>query len=190
MRNFSQVIPLLYTVDLVIFVIYTKVKKKGNPRILIFVKSPKIRNSGKFRHEKITRQYIYHSFLALLLYYRRNNSHFEPSAPSQDQMTRCDIYRAQIVQGQVKTFPALLLISIHPLRGGGDFFFLLKPPAAVFCFCSHSKNPARIISKYLQYAYWPWGICLVIFFLRSSNKIHDGRQNPMLLSGAFYVSEF
>ena len=44
------------------------------------------------------------------------------------------------------------------------------------------KNPTRIISKYLQYAYWPWGICLVIFFFAFSgffNKIQDGRQNPM-----------
>ena len=48
----------------------------------------------------------------------------------------------------------------------GDLLFLLSPPAAATCFCSHSKTPTRIIPKYLQYAYWPWGICLVIFFLR------------------------
>ena len=44
-----------------------------------------------------------------------------------------------------------------------------------FCFCSHSKTPARIISKYLQYAYWPWGICLVNFFLRFSAGQHLNR---------------
>ena len=43
-------------------------------------------------------------------------------------------------------------------------FLLSSPAAALFCFCSHSKTPARIISKYLQYAYWPRGICLVFFW--------------------------
>ena len=45
--------------------------------------------------------------------------------------------------------------SLHPLCGGGDLLFLLSPPAAAAatCFCSHSKTPTRIISKYLQYAY-------------------------------------
>ena len=74
-------------------------------------------------------------------------------------------------------------LSLHPLCGGGDLLFLLSLPAAAACFCSHSKTPTRIISKYLQYAnIWPWGICLVnIFFafLSFSNKIQDGRQNPM-----------
>ena len=45
--------------------------------------------------------------------------------------------------------------SLHPPSGGRDLFFLLSPPAAATCFCSHSKTPTRIISKYLQYAYWP-----------------------------------
>ena len=59
----------------------------------------------------------------------------------------------------------LLLSSFHP-RSGGDLLFMLSPPvaAAAFCFCSHLKTTARSMSKYLQYAYWPWGICLVIFF--------------------------
>ena len=49
-----------------------------------------------------------------------------------------------------------LFLSLHPLCGGGDLLFLLSlPAAAAFCFCSHSKTPARIISNYLQYAYWP-----------------------------------
>ena len=64
----------------------------------------------------------------------------------------------------------------------GDLLFLPSPPAAATCFCSHSKTPTRIISKYLQYAYWPWGICLVIFFFAFFsvfNKVQDGRQNPM-----------
>ena len=77
----------------------------------------------------------------------------------------------------------LLLLSLHPLCGGGNLLFLPSPPAAAAtCFCSHSKTPTRIISKYLQYAYWPWGICLVIFFFAFFsffNKIQDGRQNPM-----------
>ena len=75
---------------------------------------------------------------------------------------------------------AYTFLSLHPLCGGGDFFFLLSPPAAAAatCFCSHSKTPIQIISKYLQYAYWPWGICLLNFF-SFSNKIQDGRQNPM-----------
>ena len=50
----------------------------------------------------------------------------------------------------------VILLSLHPLCGGGDLLFLLGPPAAATCFCSHSKIPTRIISKYLQYAYWPW----------------------------------
>ena len=40
-----------------------------------------------------------------------------------------------------------------------------SPPPPT-CFCSHSKTLTQIISKYLQYAYWPWGICLVNCFLR------------------------
>ena len=59
----------------------------------------------------------------------------------------------------------LYSLSLHPLCGGGDLLFLPSPPAsAATCFCSHSKTPTQIISKYFQYAYWPWGICLVIFF--------------------------
>ena len=63
------------------------------------------------------------------------------------------------------------LLSLHPLCGGGDLLFLLSPPAAAAatCFCSHLKTPTRIISKYLQYAYWPWGICLVIFQFLQQN---------------------
>ena len=57
---------------------------------------------------------------------------------------------------------SVVFLSLHPLCGGGELLFLLSPPAAT-CFCSHSKTPNRIISKYLQYAYWPWGICLVNF---------------------------
>ena len=74
------------------------------------------------------------------------------------------------------------LLSLHLLCGDGDLLFLLSPPAATAtCFCSHSKTPTQIISKYLQYVYWPWGICLVIFFAFFSffNNIQDGRQNPM-----------
>ena len=38
----------------------------------------------------------------------------------------------------------------------GDLLYLLRPPAAAAtCLCSLSKLPARIISKYLQYEYWP-----------------------------------
>ena len=44
------------------------------------------------------------------------------------------------------------LLGLHPLCGGEDLLFLLSPPAAAFCFCSHSKTPTRIFSKYLQYA--------------------------------------
>ena len=59
--------------------------------------------------------------------------------------------------------------------------------AAATSFCSHLKTPARITFKYMQYAYWPRGICLVILFLCSSffNKIQDGDQNPMSLSSAW-----
>ena len=39
------------------------------------------------------------------------------------------------------------LLSLHPLCGGGDFLFLLSPPAAAFCFFSHSETPAQIISN-------------------------------------------
>ena len=70
---------------------------------------------------------------------------------------------------RMNTFHKMLQMlwnRLHPLFGGGDLLFLLSPlAAAAFCFCSHSKTPARIISKYLQYAFWPLGICLVIFFL-------------------------
>ena len=74
-------------------------------------------------------------------------------------------------------------LSLHPLCGGGDLLFLLSPPAAAAtCFCSHSK--------YLQYAYWPWGICLVNFFAFFSffNKIQDGRQNAMAHATAWTAS--
>ena len=78
--------------------------------------------------------------------------------------------------------------------------FLLRPPAATTCFCSHSETPTRIISKYLQYAYlhtsaltqkpllalfpniYSMHTCLVNFvfaFFSFFNKIQDGRQNPM-----------
>ena len=62
------------------------------------------------------------------------------------------------------------------------FSFLLSPPAAATCFCSHSKTPIRNISKYLQYACWPWGICLINFFFALFSFFHtiqDGRKNPM-----------
>ena len=67
-------------------------------------------------------------------------------------------------------FPGMnRLLSLHPLCGGEDLLFLLSPPAAAaaaaaFCSCSHSKSPTRIISKYVQYAYWPWGNLTGIFF--------------------------
>ena len=76
----------------------------------------------------------------------------------------------------------LISSSLHPLCGGGDLLFLPSPPAAATCFCSHLKIPTRIISKYSQYAYWPWGIRLVNFFFSFFsffNKIQDGRQNPV-----------
>ena len=79
------------------------------------------------------------------------------------------------------------LLSLHPLCGGEDFLFLLSSPAAAaFCFCSHSKTSARIISNYFQHANWPWGICLVFFFAFFSffNKIQDGHQNSLSLSRA------
>ena len=41
---------------------------------------------------------------------------------------------------------------------------------------------ARIISKYLQYAYLPGNFFLV--FISFCSKIQDGRQNPMSLSRA------
>ena len=47
---------------------------------------------------------------------------------------------------------------------------------------TQKKNPTQITFKYLQYAYWPWGICLVNFFFAFFSffiKIQDGRQNPM-----------
>ena len=75
----------------------------------------------------------------------------------------------------------LTFSSLHSLCGGGDLLFLPSPTAAT-CFCSHSKTPTRIISKYLQYAYCPWGICVVNFyfaFFSFFGKIQNGRQNPM-----------
>ena len=74
--------------------------------------------------------------------------------------------------------------------------FLLRPSAtasaaAANCFCCHSKNAAWIISEYLQYAYWPWGICPVNFFrvfFSFFNKIKAGRQNLMSLSRAWTAS--
>ena len=73
----------------------------------------------------------------------------------------------------------MIMFKSYPLCGGGDLLFLLSPPAAAFCFCSHSKTPARIISN------WPWGTCQVIFFV--CVFIPDGCQNPMLLSRAWTV---
>ena len=97
------------------------------------------------------------------------------------------IYFVQISEWYMSIFILhnIPLLSLHPLCGGGDLLFLLSPPAAAAaatCFCSHSETPTRIISKYLQYAYWPWIICLVFFFFAFFsffNKIQDGRQNPM-----------
>ena len=68
--------------------------------------------------------------------------------------------------------PFVAFLSLHPLCGGGDLLFLPSPPAAATCFGSQTKTPARIISKYLYNADWPF------------NKLKDGRQNPMLLSRA------
>ena len=72
-------------------------------------------------------------------------------------------------------------LSLHPLCGGGDLLFLLSPPAAATCFCSHSKNPTGIISKFLQYAYWPWWICLLNFFLRFSVSSTKSRMAAKIL---------
>ena len=74
-------------------------------------------------------------------------------------------FEKQIDMGLVVVGVIFFSLSLHPLCGGGDLLFLPSPPAAAAatCFCSHSKSPTRIISKYLQHAYWPWGICLVFF---------------------------
>ena len=74
-------------------------------------------------------------------------------------------------------------LSLHPLCGGGDLSFLLSPPAATTatCFCSHSKTPTQIISKYFQYAYWPWGVCLIIFFLRFSVPLTKSKMTAKIL---------
>ena len=79
------------------------------------------------------------------------------------------------------------LLGLHPLCGGGDLLFLSPQAAAgtaAFRFCSHTKTPARIISKYLEYAYCPWGICLVILFAYFSffNNLQDVRQHPLSLA--------
>ena len=44
---------------------------------------------------------------------------------------------------RLSVLQVLLLLSLHPLCGGGDLLFLLSPPAAAAttCFCSHSKTP-------------------------------------------------
>ena len=84
-----------------------------------------------------------------------------------------------------------VLIKSPPTMWWLRLIFLLIPPAAATCFCSHSKTPTRIISKYLQYAYLPYGICLVNFFFaffRFLNKIQDGRQNPMAHTRAWTAS--
>ena len=82
------------------------------------------------------------------------------SATRSRQVCTCSVGDLRVVIHNVS-------LSLHPLCGGGDLLFLLSPPAAAAtCFCSHSKTPTRNISKYLQYSYWPLGICLVIFFLR------------------------
>ena len=69
-----------------------------------------------------------------------------------------------------------------------DFFMFLYF-SRYFCFAhfDHHQNlviyrytPTRIISKYLQYAYWPFSAFSSFF-----NKIQDGRQNPMSLSRAW-----
>ena len=74
-----------------------------------------------------------------------------------------------------------------------------------YCFCWVRPPPPPLVSaltrkpllglfiiyKYLQYAYWPLGICLVIFFFGFSsffNKIQDGRQNPMAHARAWTAS--
>ena len=54
-------------------------------------------------------------------------------------------------------------------------YFDILTGAAVATY-SHTKTPAPIISKYLQYGYWPWIICLEILWGFFFNKIQDGRQ--------------
>ena len=75
----------------------------------------------------------------------------------------------------VKMYFKYTYLSLHSLCGGGDLLFSLSPPAttATFCFCSYSKTLTQIISKYLQCAYWPWGICLVIFFFAFSSFFNE-----------------
>ena len=68
----------------------------------------------------------------------------------------------------------------HIRRHGGDLLFLLSPAAAAFCFCSHSKTPARIIcSMHTDPGEFVW--YFLLRFLSFFNKIQDGRQNPMSL---------
>ena len=86
------------------------------------------------------------------------------------------------------------LLSLHPLLcGGGDLLFLLSPPAAAAaatCFCSHAKTPTRIISKYLQYAYWPWGICLVNFFCVFKFLQQNPRWPPKSYGARYSLNRF
>ena len=96
-----------------------------------------------------------------------------PATPCSDmllkKMTCCDLTNNSICKMFIKSPPTM-------------WWWRLIVFAATTCFCSHSKTPTQIISKYLQYAYWPWGICLVKFFFvfySFFNKILDGRQNPM-----------
>ena len=95
-----------------------------------------------------------------------------------------------------RPYPAHVLISFwcDSDYKNCDFFMLQNFSGYIsFVHFGYHQNleiylytPARIISKYLQYAYWLQKICPLIFFAFSSffNKIQDGRQNPMSLSRA------
>ena len=69
---------------------------------------------------------------------------------------------------RLNTVTLSIIIKSPPTMWWWRPIVFAESAADATCFCSHSKTPTRIISKYLQYAYWPWGICLVNFFLRFS----------------------
>ena len=92
----------------------------------------------------------------------KNNLHLCNVHVSNNQSKLSTAFEVNIYPYRYYIFIVDYILSLQPLRSAGDLLFLPSPPAAAF-FLLSLENP-KIISKYLQYAFWPWGICLVILF--------------------------
>ena len=81
---------------------------------------------------------------------------------------------------------AAAFLGLHPICDSGDILFLLNlPAAAAFCFCSHSKTPALIISNICSLHIGPgefawYFFCVFQFF----------QQNPIWPPNQFFATMY